>query len=87
MYGLLLEYVADERSEEEDAARRGFLSRLLRELSAHQERFGAMPHAPQITTLRDIQATVDEEFADDPVVEHLVACGDERERSGEMRSA
>ena len=84
MFGLLLEFVLDERNQEtQDVARRAFLSKLLVDLSAHLEEFGSLPNAERMRLLRDVQQSIDVEFAGDPVVEHLVACGNELERIGE----
>ena len=81
MFGLLVEFVQDERNDEtRDPARRRFLSRLSVDLSAHQEGFGSLSHVDRMRALRDIQQSIDKEFTDDPVVEHLVACGNELER-------
>ena len=81
MLGLLVEFVLDERNDEtRDLARQRFLSKLCVDLSAHQEGFGSLPHAERVRLLRDIQQSIDKEFSDDPVVEHLVACGNELER-------
>ena len=87
MFGLLVEFVLDERNQEtQDLARRAFLSKLLFDLSAHQDAFGSLPNMERMRLLRDIQQSIDKEFTDDPVVEHLVACGTELERIGERRS-
>ena len=84
MFGLLLEFVLDERNQEtQDVARRAFLSKLLFDLSAHQEGFGSLPNVARMRLLRDVQQSIDVEFAGDPVVEHLIACGNELERIGE----
>ena len=81
MFGLLVEFVQDERNDEtRDPARRRFLSKLSDDLSAHQEQFGSLPHVDRMRALRDIQQSIDKAFTDDPVVEHLVACGNELER-------
>jgi hypothetical protein len=84
MFGLLVEFVLDERNDEtQDMARRRFLSKLCDDLSAHQDGFGSLSHAARMRLLRGIQQSIDEEFTADPVVEHLVACGTELERIGE----
>jgi hypothetical protein len=81
MFGLLVEFVRDECNEEtQDLARRRFLSQLLADLSAHQEEFGSLPNVERMRRLRDVQQSIDKEFTDDPVVEHLMACGNELER-------
>ena len=84
MFGLLVEFVSDERNQEtQDLARRAFLSQLLVNLSAHLEQFGSLPHVERMRLLRDVQQSIDVEFTGDPVVEHLIACGSELERIGE----
>jgi hypothetical protein len=81
MFGLLLEFVSDERNEEtQDVARRAFLSKLLFDLSSHQDEFGSLPGVEQMRLLREARQSIDVEFAGDPVVEHLIACGHELER-------
>lgn len=80
MFGLLIDYVHDARCDAEDPRRRRFLSRLIRELEALQERFEALPGAATVSRLREIENAIDEEFGQDPVVEHLRACADELER-------
>ena len=83
MFGLLVEFVSDERNQEtQDVARQWFLSKLLVALSAHQEGFGSLPAVEQMRILRDVQQSIDVAFTGDPVVEHLVACGNELERIG-----
>ena len=83
MFGLLVEFVSDERNQEtQDLARRAFLSQLLVNLSAHLEQFGSLPHVERMRLLRDVQQSIDLEFTGDPVVEHLIACGNELERIG-----
>ncbi|HEX5056571.1 MAG TPA: hypothetical protein VFX02_08745 [Gammaproteobacteria bacterium] len=80
MFGLLIDYVHDARSDAGDARRRGFLSGLIRDLEALQERFDERPGAETVARLRDIESSIDEEFREDPVVEHLEACANELER-------
>ncbi len=81
MFGLLVEFVADERSEaEDDPKRRRFLAKLVSDLMALQERFGALSAAEGIESLRSIRSSIDDEFENDPVVEHLGACVEELER-------
>ena len=83
MFGLLIEYIADERSETEVLKRRRFLSHLLGSLSDLQEHFGTLAPAKRIESLRQLHRTVDQEFENDPVVEHLEACAEELERINE----
>jgi hypothetical protein len=80
MFGLLIEYLYDARSDAEDSGRRSFLSRLIADLEVLQERFHALPGIEAVSRLRDIHNSIDEEFAEDPVIEHLAACADELER-------
>jgi hypothetical protein len=80
MFGLLVDYFYDARSDAEDPKRRSFLSGLIRDLEALQERFDALPGVEAVSRLREIHDSVDEEFSEDPVIEHLAACADELER-------
>lgn len=80
MFGLLVDYVYDARSDADNARRRSFHSGLIAHLEALQERFDAPPGAEVISRLREIESSIDEEFRQDPVVEHLRACADELER-------
>jgi hypothetical protein len=80
MFGLLVDFVHDARSDTDDARRRSFLSRLIAGLEDLQERFDDLPGAAAGFRLREIESAVDEEFAQDPVVEHLRACADELDR-------
>lgn len=80
MFGLLVEFVADERNEADDAARRRFLSRLLITLTALQQRFARLSPTEAADALRVVVQPGRPEFENDPVVEHLVACADELER-------
>jgi hypothetical protein len=45
-----------------------------------QEQFDVLPAAAVVARPRDIQNSVDAEFAEDPVVQHPGACADELER-------
>ena len=81
MFGLLVEFVADERSEaHDDPKRRRFLAKLLSDLTALQEQFGTLSPSEGIESLRSIHNSVEEEFENDAVVEHLGACVEELER-------
>lgn len=79
MLGLLIEYVADERIEARDAARRAFLSELLAELTELAERSDGMPPEERIARMREMHA---ERAAGalDPVLAHLADCITELER-------
>ncbi len=80
MFGLLVEYVADEQSQAEEPGRQRFLSRLRQPLEELQQHFEALPLAQAINALRSIRRSIDGEFEDDPVAEHLSACIEELER-------
>ena len=85
MVGLLTEYVADERREAlSDRSRHAFLSQLFRELTQLNEQFATLSTDVTIEKLRGIQDSLDEEFLQDPVVVHLVACIEELERISEQ---
>jgi hypothetical protein len=86
MFGLLVEYVSDERTGS-DAVRRRFLGSLLRSLLELQNRFHSLAAADQLLALRSICNSVSAEGADDPVVEHLHACVEELERIRDGRAA
>ena len=79
MLGLLIEYVADERVDARDAARRAFLSELLAELSELAERSGAMPPEERIARMQAMHAER-AAGAGDPVLAHLADCIAELER-------
>jgi hypothetical protein len=86
MLSLLLEYVEDERNcAQADKRRHRFLSGLVGELSELEMRIATVPGPERVELLRSIVATVDEEYADDPVVEHLAACLVELERIDNRR--
>jgi DNA-binding FrmR family transcriptional regulator len=80
MFGLLLEYVADEHSEAGEAARRAFLRRLKTQLEAVQGTVDISSSAEVMGALRAIHRAVPDELQNDPVVEHLSACVEELER-------
>ena len=80
MFGLLVEYVADEQNVAQDAKRRRFLSGLQRQLEHLQASFGELSPLEAINKLRAIHRGVEEEFENDPVVEHVDACVTELER-------
>jgi hypothetical protein len=80
MFGLLLEYVTDERSEAEDSGRRSFLSGLLDSLAELQEQFPGLAAGARIESLRALQRSIDREFESDPVAQHLEDCAAELER-------
>ena len=80
MFGLLVDYVADEQGEAEDSTRRAFLSRLREQLEALQESLEALPPVEMIHALRAVGRSIGDGFETDPVVEHLSACVEELER-------
>ena len=80
MFGLLVEYVADEQREAEEPTRRAFLSRLRGQLEDLQDSFEALPPIEAINALRAIRRSIGKEFETDSVVEHLSACVEELER-------
>ncbi len=80
MFDLLIEFVADERSNARDAKHRQLLSKLLNDLSALQMTFTTLSPNERVASLRAIRASLDEELENDPAVEHLEACVDELER-------
>jgi hypothetical protein len=83
MFGLLIEYVTDELSDAEDSGRRKFLSALLESLAELQDEFAAIPLARKVESLRRLHRSVDAEFENDPVVQHLEDCAAELERVSE----
>ena len=87
LFGLLVEYVADERSEADDADRRAFLSRLRKQLQDLQPVFETGPLVEATNALRAIHGSIGVEFEADPVVEHLSACVEELERVRQTLSA
>lgn len=81
LFGLLVEYVADERAESQaDLSRKHFLERLFSELINLQETFNDLSISETLGSLRNIAGSIDKEFEDDPVTEHLEACIEELER-------
>ena len=86
MFGLLVEYVSDERAGS-DAVRRRFLGSLLRRLLELQDRFHSLAAPEQLRALRSLCTSVSADDADDPVIEHLHACVEELERIRDGRAA
>lgn len=80
MFGLLLEYVADECRETGEPTRRAFLLQLTTQLQALLETCDVSTPAAVIGPLRGIFQSIASEFRGDPVVEHLGACVEELER-------
>ena len=82
MFGLLLEYVRDERSEcPGDAKRRRFLSLLLADLETLAEKFHDLTKEDAIDRLRNIHDSIEQEFANDHVTIHIKDCLEEVERA------
>lgn len=81
MFGLLLDFVADERAEcQSDPERQRFLSDLLARLEAVEARLAEVPASIVVHALREILEAVGPEFAGDPVTVHLEDCIEELER-------
>lgn len=81
MFGLLLDFIANERTEcQEDAERQRFLSDLLAQLGTVEAQLHEIPAAVVIQRLREAHESVDPEFAGDPVMVHLQDCIEELER-------
>ena len=79
MLGLLIEYVADERRDAREPARRVFLGELHGKLSDLGDRFDAMPAQERIVRMRALHAER-LDHAGDPVLAHLADCIEELER-------
>lgn len=86
MFDLLIDYLTDARSEAADPSRRRFLSALLGALGEMQDDFTGMNPARQSASLRALQRSLEPEFADDPVAQHLEDCAAELERLSERES-
>lgn len=81
MFGLLLDFVADERAEcPEDPERRRFLSELLAQLGTVDVELLSASPAVATQSLRDAYESVAPEFASDPVMVHVKDCIEELER-------
>src|SRR6266487_3879425 len=81
MFGLLSEYVADEKTDSHhDRARETFLTELLTELLDVTERLNAMSADEAIERLRAIHHSQADDFVGDPVLAHIEACIEELER-------
>ncbi len=79
MVGLLIEYIADERSGSPDPKRRHFLNDLLKDLSALNEQ-SAHASTKALEQLRSIYQSIDPEFQQDDVTSHIKDCIEELER-------
>lgn len=81
MFGLLLDFVADERAEcEEDPERQRFLSGLLAQLRPLEAGLAEISAFVLVQELKDAYEFVGPEFASDPVLAHLQDCIEELER-------
>lgn len=81
MFGLLLDFVADERAEcEEDPEQQRFLSGLLAQLRTLEARLAQISAFVVVQRLRDTYESVGPEFAGDPIMAHLQDCIEELER-------
>jgi len=81
IFGLLVDFVADETAEcQSDPERRRFLSDLLAQLRTLAAQVSGIPASVPLQRLRDIQESVDPEFAGDPVMLHLQDCIEEVQR-------
>jgi len=81
MFGLLCEYIADERAYAKgDAERRRFLAELGDELADLAQEFSVLPEADAIAKLQEIHRSQPAEFADDHVLVHVHDCIAELER-------
>ena len=81
MFGLLIEYITDEKSESSiDRERHKFLSSLLNELIGLNNRLKGSSGTELIDELRKMYTSVDPEFKTDPVILHLNDCIEELER-------
>jgi len=87
MFGLLCEYVADERAAAAgDPPRRRFLADLEEELEDLAEQFGGLSQAKAIDKLQALQRSQPIAFARDSVLQHLGDCIDQLERIRKDRS-
>lgn len=81
MFGLLLDWIADERADSQgDPERQRFLSEVLADLRTIEAEFPELPAAAVIQRLKDIHESVDPEFAGDPALLHLQHLIEELER-------
>jgi hypothetical protein len=80
MFGLLVDYVADEEHAAHDAERRRFLTQLRARLEEMQDGFARGPSSEAVSALRAIHRAIGAEYEHDVVVGHLGDCVDELER-------
>ena len=78
---MLLEFVTDAKTESHGKVRRQrFLDYLVANLTAAQQRVSSDDLLETITQLRRIYDSIDPEYQEDPVVDHIKACTEELER-------
>ena len=81
MFGLLIEYVADAKTEcAGDPARRKFLGKLLNDLNEANQRYDAITAKQATEVLRNIYESIDPEFRSDEVVIHIADCIEQLEQ-------
>ena len=81
MSGLLIEFVEDELGKAHgDPMRRRFLEKLDSDLIALQERITTMTRDENIDAFKEVQGAIEDDFENDPVVEHLEAFVEELQR-------
>lgn len=81
MFGLLCDYVSDERrATPRDASRRRFLQRLEADLRALADQIEQLPISHLVGRLRAVRDSHAPEFESDPVLTHVDDCIDELER-------
>jgi hypothetical protein len=83
MFGLFVDFVADERAEcDRDPDRLRFLDDLLEQLRNVEAKLSLVPDTATIQSLKGLLEFADPGFADDPVVVHLNDLIDELEEVG-----
>jgi hypothetical protein len=80
MFGLLLDYVADEEHAAQDAERRRFLTQLRARLEEMHDGFARAPSSEAVSALRAVHRAIDAGYEHDVVVGHLGDCVHELER-------
>lgn len=79
LFDMLIEYVSDEKNEAHgDASRELFLSQLLSRLRSMQSASPSLPDT--IQKLKGLIQSIDPDFQQDAVMDHLTACVEELER-------
>ena len=81
MFGLLIDFVVDERADcHGDQNRRRFLEELLEQLQTLEAELAEIAASVAIQKLKDIHGSTEREFSHDPVIIHLRDCIEELER-------